>query len=232
MAFCLRLAGEKRRAVVLRTMPTLGATCVPKIGDWVRRYLGMSVSVSVERLRVWLLVGAGLLVMVIAAFLGYAHYRAHRFLTQLPGKLGIDVRQETNHWTYSQTAGGKTIYTIHAAKSIQHRDGKYTLHDVGIVVYGKNQDRADRIYGAEFDYDPAAEVIRAMGEVFIDLQAPEAQDRNAKMDYAAGKDLHGAEASTGAAAGGKTGGGKDGRLIHIKTSGLVYMQKLGGGGRE
>jgi lipopolysaccharide export system protein LptA len=188
----------------------------------VRRYLWMSVSVSVERLRVWLLVGAGLLVMVVAAFLGYAHYRAHRFLTQLPGKLGIDVRQETNNWTYSQTAGGKTIYTIHAAKSIQHKDGKYTLHDVGIVVYGKNQDRADRIYGSEFDYDPAAELIRAMGEVFIDLQAPEAQDRNAKMDYAAGNDLHGAEASEGKAA-----TGNDGRLIHIKTSGLVYMQKLG-----
>jgi lipopolysaccharide export system protein LptA len=182
----------------------------------------MSVSVSVERLRVWLLVGAGLLVMVVAAFLGYAHYRAHRFLTALPGKLGIDVRQETNNWTYSQTAGGKTIYTIHAARSVQHKDGKYTLHDVGIVVYGKNQDRADRIYGSEFDYDPTAAVIRAMGEVFIDLQAPEAQDRNAKMDYAAGKDLHGVAAPVGAA-----GGGKDGRLIHIKTSGLVYLQKLG-----
>ena len=56
-------------------------------------------SVSVERLRVWLLVGAGLLVMVVAAFLGYAHYRAHRFLTNLPAKLGIDVRQESNNIT-------------------------------------------------------------------------------------------------------------------------------------
>jgi lipopolysaccharide export system protein LptA len=185
----------------------------------------MSISVSVERLRVWLLVGAGLLVLVVTAFLGYAHYRAHRFLTELPGKLGIDVRQETNNWTYSQTAGGKTIYTIHAARSIQHKDGKYTLHDVGIVVYGKNQDRADRIYGSEFEYDPTAEVIRAMGEVFIDLQAPEAQDRNAKMDYAAGKDLAGG--SVGSGAGGKAAEGKDARLIHIKTSGLVYLQKLG-----
>ena len=54
-------------------------------------------SVSVERLRIWLLVGAGLLVMVIDAFLGYAHYRAHRFLTDLPQKLGVDIRQETNN---------------------------------------------------------------------------------------------------------------------------------------
>ena len=187
----------------------------------------MSLSVSIERLRVWLLVGAGLLAIVVAAFLGYAHYRAHRFLTALPGKLGIDVRQETNSWTYSQTAGGKTIYTIHAAKSTQHKDGKYTLHDVGIVVYGKKQDRADRIYGSEFDYDPAAEVIRAMGDVFIDLQAPEAEDRNAKMDYAAGKDLAGPKnvgKDTGAVG---EGSGKNARVIHIKTSGLVYLQKLG-----
>jgi lipopolysaccharide export system protein LptA len=199
----------------------------------VRRYLWMSVSVSVERLRVWLLVGAGLLVMIVAAFLGYAHYRAHRFLTQLPAKLGIDVRQETNAYTYSQTVQGRTVYTIHAAKSVQHKDGKYTLHDVGIVVYGKKQDRADRIYGSEFDYDPTAQVIRAMGEVFIDLQAPEAQDAGAKMDYAGGKDLHGtgtgAESGVkaGDGAGGKVAAGKSGRLIHIKTSGLVYMQKLG-----
>jgi lipopolysaccharide export system protein LptA len=187
----------------------------------------MSISVSVERLRAWVLGGVGLLVVVIAVFVGYAHYRAHRFLTQLPAKLGIDVRQETNAYTYSQTVQGRTIYTIHAAKAVQHKDGKYTLHDVGIVLYGPKQDRADRIYGSEFEYDPAAQVIQAMGEVFIDLQAPEAQGADAKMDYAAGKDLH-----AGADGGGKgqvTGaaGGKAARMIHIKTSGLVYQQKLG-----
>ncbi len=182
-------------------------------------------SVSVERLRVGLVVGAGLLVLIVGAFLGYAHYRAHRFLTGLPGKLGIDVRQETNGYTYSQTVGSKTIYTVHAAKSVQHRDGKYTLKDVGIVVYGKNQDRADRIYGSEFELDQAAGVIRAMGEVFIDLQAPEAQDANGKMDFAAGKDLRGAGAVDAGRGAQKTSGSA--RLIHIRTSGLVYLQKLG-----
>ena len=38
--------------------------------------------------------------------------------------------------------------------------------------------------------DQKNQVIRADGEVHIDLQAPEAADANAKMDYAAGKDLH------------------------------------------
>ncbi len=178
-------------------------------------------SVSVERLRVWLLVGAGLLLIVIAAFLGYAHYRAHRFLTNLPKKLGVNVRRETNGFTYSQSVQGRTVYTIHASKAVERADGKVTLHDVGIVLYGRKQDRADRIYGSEFEYDQAAGVIRAMGEVHIDLQAPEALDANAKMDYAAGKDLHKGEA------GSIEHETKDPRLIHVTTSGLVFLQKLG-----
>src|SRR5271154_2203400 len=173
-------------------------------------------NVSIERLRVWLLVGAGLLVMVIASFLGYAHYRAHRFLTNLPKKLGVNVRRETNGFTYSQSVQGRTIYTIHAAKAVERADGKVTLHDVGIVLYGRKEDRADRIYGKEFEYDQKNEIVRAIGEVHIDLQAPEAADANAKMDYAAGKDLQ---------AGGQES--KDERLIHVTTSGLVFLKTLG-----
>ncbi len=176
----------------------------------------MRISISIERLRIWLLVGAGLLVMVIAAFLGYAHYRAHRFLTELPGKLGADIQQETNAFTYSQSLGGRTIYTIHAAKALQHKDGTYTLHDVGIVVYGHKSDRADRIYGSEFEYDQKEQVATATGEVHLDLQAPAPADAQGKRQYAAG-----GEPGVGEP------GAADARMIHVKTSGLVFMQKLG-----
>jgi lipopolysaccharide export system protein LptA len=94
-----------------------------------------------------------------------------------------------------------------------------TLHDVGIVLYGRKQDRADRIYGKEFVYDQKAGVIRATGEVHIDLQAPAATDARAKSDYAAGKDLHGE--------GGFEKESTDVRLIHVRTSGLVFMRELG-----
>jgi len=182
-------------------------------------------NVSVERLRMWLLVGAGLLVTVVGAFLGYAHYRAHRFLKNLPQKLGVDVRRETNNVTYSQSVQGRTVYTIHAAKAVERSDGKMTLHDVGIVLYGRKQDRADRIYGNEFEYDQANGVVRAVGEVHIDLQAPQAAGANAKMDYAAGKDLQGAKAGGVSLAGEHES--KDERLVHVTTSGLVFLQKLG-----
>lgn len=203
-------------------------------------------TVSVERLRIWLLAGTVLLVFVITGFLGYARWRAHRFLTELPVKLGIDVRQETNGYTYSQTVKGRTVFTVHAAKAIQHKDGKYTMHDVGIAVYGhgqaqseesksqKQSERVDRIYGKEFDLDQAAGVVKSVGEVHLDLEAPSGKDAKAKMDYAAGSDLKPSPAGSGdesIKSGHEDGihevGRGDSRLIHVKTSNLVYLQKLG-----
>src|SRR5882757_6263208 len=99
--------------------------------------------VSVERLRNWLLVGAALLVLVIAGFLGYARYRAHRFIAGLPSKLGIDIRRETNGYTYSQSVKGKTVMTLHAAKAVEHMNGKLTLHDASMVLYGRKADRSE-----------------------------------------------------------------------------------------
>lgn len=153
--------------------------------------------ISVERLRIWLLAAAGLLTVVLVAFLAYAHLRAHRFLAKLPGRLGVDLRQETSGFTWSQSVKGKTVFTIHASKAVQHLDGKVTLRDVGIIVYGQTQDRADRISGSEFEYDQAAGIVRAKGEVNLDLQTP-------------------------AGAGAKP---SDDRIIHAKTSGLVFLQK-------
>ncbi|HMG03102.1 MAG TPA: LptA/OstA family protein [Edaphobacter sp.] len=174
--------------------------------------------VSIERLRKWLLAGAGLLVLVVAGFLAIAHYRTHRFLTNLPRKLGADIQQEANSYTWSQTVKGRTVFTVHAAKAIQHKDGKYTLHDVGVTVYGRGQEqgnRVDRIYGKEFELDQAAGIVRAMGEVHLDLEAP------AKPGDAAKNPQQNADA------GGHEQDLKNARLVHVKTSGLVYLQKLG-----
>ncbi len=173
--------------------------------------------VSIERLRVWLLVGAGGLVLAIAAFLGFAHVRAHRFLKDLPARLGADITRESNGFTYSQSSKGKTVYTIHASKMVQRKDGKMMLHDVGIVLYGQRQDRADRIYGDEFEYDQKEGVVRAVGEVHLDLEAPAPTDARGRMEYASG----------GGPAAAAPAPGAEERMVHVKTSGLVFVQKLG-----
>ncbi len=163
-------------------------------------------AISMARVRVWLVVGAALLVLTIAGFLGYARFRANRFLAGLPGKLGVDIRRETNGYTVSKSVGPNTTMTLHAARAVEHKDGKLTLHDVSVVLYGRKQDRQDRISGAEFEYDQQTGVVRATGEVHIDLQAP----------------THG---ETGMPA--LTADGEDKGIVHIKTSGLIFLQKLG-----
>jgi lipopolysaccharide export system protein LptA len=154
----------------------------------------------VERLRVWLLGGAGFLAVVIAAFLGSAHYLSRHRLA-LPARFGVNIVSETNGYTYSQSVQGKTVFTIHAAKAVEHTDNKIVLHDVSIALYGEKQDRNDRIYGDEFEYDKKAGVVRATGLAHIDLQAADA------------------------------GGGHDSaasaKVLHVTTSGLVYLEKLG-----
>ena len=158
-------------------------------------------AVSARTLRIGLVAAAVLLLAIVAAFVGYAHRRAENYLASLPRRLGIDIEQETDNVTYSQSYKGRTVFTVHAAKQFQHANGKYTLRDVGIVLYGKTGDRADRIHGQQFEYDQKNGVLTAVGDVFIDLSS-----------QAVGKSDAGKPAD-------------ESRTIHVKTSGLVYLQK-------
>ena len=164
-----------------------------------------SKGLSTRVIRAWLLGGILLLVVAIAASIVYTHMRAERYLLGLPGKLGIDIKQESDGFTYSQSVGGKTVFTVHAAKEIQHTNGRITLHDVGIVLYGRKQDRPDRIHGNEFDYDQASGTMSAIGDVYIDLAAPAKSAASGQLAT--------------------VGPGDEAQMIHVKTSGLVFHQK-------
>ena len=150
-------------------------------------------AVSVKTLR-WVIVSAAMVVvLVLVGLVGYGRWKARSFLSGLPKRLGMSLQQETDNVTYSQSYRGRTVFTVHAAKQIQHADGKYTLKDVAIVLYGKEGDREDRIRGQQFEYDQKNGVLRAEGEVYLDLAGP--------------------------------GGSGTAKVVHVKTSGLVYIQK-------
>jgi lipopolysaccharide export system protein LptA len=153
-----------------------------------------------------LLGSAVFLVLMIAAFIGYARLRARFHHLKLPGNLGVNIVRESGGWTLSRAAGSRTLYTIHAAKVDQQTNGKIALHDVWIVLYGKKGDRRDHITGQDFEYDEKAGVVRAIGVVHLDLQAAEP----GKPAY----EVAPPEES-------------DTRVLHVKTSGLVYLEKLG-----
>ncbi len=156
---------------------------------------------NIARLRRWLLFGIVTLVIVLAGLLGYARYRARRLLTELPQRLGADIKTSANGFTWSQSVKGRTVFTIHAAKAIQRQNGKVTLHDVMITLYGpQGSNRTDSIRGAEFEYDQTNGVIQADGEVHIDLASPTPAGEQEKPDS---------------------------KRIEVTTSGLVFLQKLG-----
>ena len=174
--------------------------------------------ITVARLRRGIVAMACLLLVVLAGFFLYAHYRFRHFKIDLPAKLGIDVQQTANGFTVSQSSQGHTSYTIHASKYVQYKKGHAQLHDVSITLYGApGSNRADKIYGQNFDYDQQEQIVRAQGAVQIDLsglnsdadkQTPSAQPPAVPED-------------------GQKAGQKPENTIHIKTSDLVFNQKTG-----
>ena len=154
--------------------------------------------VTIARLRQGILILGSLLLIVLLGFLGYARYRLRHFEKDLPARLGVNIQQTANGYTYSQSSKGHTLYTIHASKLIQYKEGgNATLHDVTITLYGpEGSNRTDKIYGSEFSYDAKNQIVSALGTVTIDLQGF-GENQSASQQ----------------------------NRIHVKTSGLVFNQK-------
>jgi lipopolysaccharide export system protein LptA len=156
---------------------------------------------TIARLRQGIVLLAGLLLAMLIGFFVYARYRFRHLEKDLPARLGINIQQTANGYTYSQSSKGHTLYTIHASKLIQYKEGgNATLHEVAITLYGPpGSNRTDRIYGSDFDYDAKDQIVSALGTVMIDLQGFGQGDQAASPQNA----------------------------IHVKTSGLVFNQKTG-----
>jgi lipopolysaccharide export system protein LptA len=163
--------------------------------------------VTPARLRTWIAVVAGLLVAAITGFFVYGRWQGRFLGHDLPGGLGTSIQQSTNGFTYSESRGGHTIYTLHASKAVQFKSGGHAqLHDVSITLYDAHGAPSNRIYGSDFDWDPVHGVARAMGEVQIDFQG---------------------SPGSGAPAGNAPAEDEGKTTVHVKTSGLVFNKKTG-----
>ncbi len=171
---------------------------------------------SATKLRWVLLVGVLMLAGVLAGFFGLARYRAGKIWQRILARSGVNLRQETNGFTYSQSSKGRTVFTLHASKATPMGKNKWALHDAVLILYGREPGRDDRIYGKEFQYDQDEGVARAMGEVHMDLQAPEP---GGKAPAAGARPNLSFEQEDEAA--------DDPGVIHVRTSGVVYMRKMG-----
>jgi lipopolysaccharide export system protein LptA len=161
---------------------------------------------SLAQVRKWMI--AGVCVLVTAVTLSYWVAREHiqPVLHNVPQALGFDIQQTSDGFSLSKSEGGRTIYTIHASRTVQFKQGGHAdLRNVHIVIYGRNHDRYDQIYGDRFSYDPQSGDIRALGEVHIDLEGNEEGPK--RPDQAAPEETK--------------------NPLHLVTHSLVFNQKTG-----
>jgi len=126
----------------------------------------------IYRLRRWLAVIAVLFIAVIAGTYFYARLRLRNVLREIPNKIGIDIKQTANGFQFSKSDGKRTLFRVQAGKLKQFKlDGSAELHDVSIVLYGRDSSRFDQIYGDDFSYDKKTGNVTGHGEVQIDLEA-------------------------------------------------------------
>src|SRR5512146_2122830 len=161
---------------------------------------------NIPRLRMLLAALALAIVALVAGFYFYARLQVRSALQRVPEKLGVNIQQSTEGFSLSKSEGGHTLFTVKASKAVQYKQGgRAELRDVNIVIYGRQSNRFDQIYGADFEYDPKTGNISANGEVHIDLESSVGSGEH--PDQSPPEELK--------------------NQIHLQTSGLVFNQKTG-----
>ncbi|MGA8503433.1 MAG: LPS export ABC transporter periplasmic protein LptC, partial [Candidatus Sulfotelmatobacter sp.] len=126
----------------------------------------------IYRLRRWLAVIAVLFTATVSGMYFYARLRQRNVLKELPNKIGIDIKQTANGFQFSKSDGKRTLFTVQAGSLKQFQlDGSAELHNVSVILYGRDSSRFDQIYGDDFSYDKKSGNITAHGDVQIDLES-------------------------------------------------------------
>ncbi|HWY58818.1 MAG TPA: LPS export ABC transporter periplasmic protein LptC [Terriglobales bacterium] len=126
----------------------------------------------IYRLRRWLAVIAVLFIAMVAGTYFYARMRLRNVLKEVPNKIGIDIKQTANGFQFSKSDGKRTLFTVEASDLKQFKlNGRAELHNVSIILYGRDSSRFDQIYGDDFTYDKKSGDVTASGDVQIDLEA-------------------------------------------------------------
>ena len=90
-----------------------------------------------------------------------------------PEPIAPQVSQKTAVFTLSKTSGDHTLYTVQA-REVTHFKDRVVLHEVSILLYGKEGGRHDVIETQECEYNPATKSLLIPGEVIMKLGIPPA----------------------------------------------------------
>jgi lipopolysaccharide export system protein LptA len=160
----------------------------------------------VYRLRRLLASIAVLLTLAVAGMYFYARSKATNALKSIPGKIGYEISKTAQGFQISKSDGKRTLFTVQASNVKEFRlNGNAELHNVSIILYGRDSSRFDQIYGDDFAYNQKTGDVTANGDVQIDLVANPAGLES--PDQSAPKELK--------------------NPIHLKTRDLVFNKDSG-----
>jgi lipopolysaccharide export system protein LptA len=163
-------------------------------------------TLPVYHLRRWLVAIAIIFTVVVAGMYFRVRLLQRGVLGEIPGKIGYDIKQTATGFQFSKSDGKRTLFTIQASDLKEFKlNGRAELHNVSIVLYGRDSSRFDRIYGDAFGYDPKSGDVTAKGDVQIDLEANPSGRTN--PDQTVPKELR--------------------SPIHLKTRDLVFNRETG-----
>jgi len=120
----------------------------------------------------WSLAAAGVLAVVVAGVYLRNVWVARQAEKKAPPAVPPTVEQRSNEFSYSKVEGQRTIYTVHASRTTEFKEGsRNLLEDVTIAVYGKKGERNDTLRTKACDFISDTGKISCAGEVQIILQA-------------------------------------------------------------
>ncbi|HYR89795.1 MAG TPA: LPS export ABC transporter periplasmic protein LptC [Terriglobia bacterium] len=128
--------------------------------------------IFIHRLIQMLRVGVPVLVAALVAIPAW-NYLSRREEKKAPRQvqhLPQDASVFTRDITYSQTEGGRTLFTIHAKSNLGFKDSKNMLQDVDVTVFGKTEtEPARRIQSKNCSVDQQSNDIQCNGDVRFQL---------------------------------------------------------------
>jgi lipopolysaccharide export system protein LptA len=125
----------------------------------------------IYRLRRLLAATAVVLTVAVSGMYLYARLRTRDVRKEVPGKIGYDIKQTANGFQFSKSDGKRTLFTVQASNVKEFKLNNSELHNVHIVLYGRDSSRFDQIYGDDFSFNEKTGDVTAKGEVQIDLLA-------------------------------------------------------------
>src|SRR5579872_4826803 len=108
----------------------------------------------VYRLRRVLAATAAILTLAVLSMYFYARSKAINVLRTVPNKIGYDIKQTAHGFQFSKSDGKRTLFTVEASDLKEFKiNSNAELHNVNIVLYGRDSSRYDQISGDDFAYN-------------------------------------------------------------------------------